>query len=255
MQRRAAIWILGSFKMSPSDGIKAIVGFIPIKLHLQKLMNRLQLHTLSLLSNHLIQMLIDSSFSSPKCQHPVSLSFLTSRQRSHVKGHLVNSDNKAYRIFSSFSPLHLELFLDSRIIDNFLDQFSFNISNKEKNDKIRLQQLDNMVLESSFSPSTAIVVTDASIKNDIATSISHMHIANSLLIKTLHYAVFVMSTEAELFVIRCSINQAYTKENVSKIIVVTDSIHVRIKKSGLSFFLFFLFIFIFFSIYCPFLYF
>ena len=43
MQRRAAIWILGAFKTSPSYGIKAIVGLIPIKLHLQKLGGQSQL--------------------------------------------------------------------------------------------------------------------------------------------------------------------------------------------------------------------
>ena len=40
MQRRAAIWILGAFKMFPLFGIKAIVGLIPINLHLQKLGGR-----------------------------------------------------------------------------------------------------------------------------------------------------------------------------------------------------------------------
>ena len=34
MQRRAIIWILGAFKISPSEGIKAIVRIIPIKCHL-----------------------------------------------------------------------------------------------------------------------------------------------------------------------------------------------------------------------------
>jgi len=86
-----------------------------------------------------------------------------------------------------------------------------------------------MVLEVSLSSSTAIVISDASIKNDIATSISHMHIANQPLIKTLYHAVFVTTTEAELFAIRCGINQACSKENVSKIVVVTDSIHAANK--------------------------
>ena len=63
-----------------------------------------------------------------------------------------------------------------------------------------------MVLELSSSSFTAIVVTDASIKNDIAIFILHMHIANSLLIKTLYHVAFITSTEAELFVIRCGIN-------------------------------------------------
>ena len=34
MQKRAAIWIIGVFKMSPVEGIKVIADLIPIKLHL-----------------------------------------------------------------------------------------------------------------------------------------------------------------------------------------------------------------------------
>jgi len=71
--------------------------------------------------------------------------------------------------------------------------------------------------------STAIVVTDASIKNNIATSILHVYLTNYPVTKMLHYAAFVTSTEAELFAIRCSINQACIKENMSKIIVMIDA--------------------------------
>jgi len=82
-----------------------------------------------------------------------------------------------------------------------------------------------MVLRYSSDPHTAIVITDASIKNNIATSISHIHSANRLLTKTVHHASFVTSMEAELFAIRCGISQACSIGNVSKIVVVTDSIH------------------------------
>jgi len=41
--------------------------------------------------------------------------------------------------------------------------------------------------------------------------------------------LFVTSTEVELFAIRYGINQAYSKDNISKIIVVTDSIHAAKK--------------------------
>jgi len=71
----------------------------------------------------------------------------------------------------------------------------------------------------------ALVVTDASIKNDVATSISHIHLANHPLIKMVHYATFITSIEVELFAIRCGINQACIKKGVSKIIIVTNSIH------------------------------
>jgi len=51
MQRRAAIWILGAFKTSPTFGIEAIVGLIPINLYLQKLSGRSQLRAHSLPPN------------------------------------------------------------------------------------------------------------------------------------------------------------------------------------------------------------
>jgi len=44
-----------------------------------------------------------------------------------------------------------------------------------------------------------IVVLDASIKNNVATSIAHVHIYNSPVIKIIHYIINVTSTEAEIF--------------------------------------------------------
>ena len=86
-----------------------------------------------------------------------------------------------------------------------------------------------MVLQNSSSHHTALIITDVSIKNDIATSILHIHIENHPLTKTVHHAAFVTSMEAELFTIRCSINQACSKANISKVIVVMDSIHAAKK--------------------------
>ena len=169
---------------------------------------------------------MDDLSNSPTKPIPHSINMLTNHQRTIIKGHLIDSNNKLYGVFPSFSPLHLELLLGSRIVDNFSDQFSFNLANKGKNDKLCFQQLDEMVLQLSSSPYMAIIVTDASIKNDIATSISHVHLVDHPLTKTVHHAAFVTSTEAELFAIRCSISQACNKESMSKIIIITDSIYV-----------------------------
>jgi len=129
----------------------------------------------------------------------------------------------------SFSSLNLEFNPGSRIIDIFPDQISFNLANKAKNESSRSQQLDNITIQSSMSPHTAIVVSNASVKNDIATSVSHIHIHDQPLVKTVHHTAFVTSIEAELFTIRCGINQACNKANISKVIVITDSIHVAKK--------------------------
>ena len=54
MQRRAAIWILGMFKTSPSEGIEALAGLIPVKYHLQKLAEHSLIRSFKLLENHII---------------------------------------------------------------------------------------------------------------------------------------------------------------------------------------------------------
>ena len=140
-------------------------------------------------------------------------------------------DNRFNGIFPSFIPLHSEFSPSHRVIDIFSDQFSFNLYNKQNNNnkKIHIQQLDNMVIESSNSPSTAIVVMDASVKNDIAISILHMHTYNYPITKTLYHAVHITITEVKLFTIRCSINQASNYNDIFKIIVITNSIHTAKK--------------------------
>ena len=82
--------------------------------------------------------------------------------------------------------------------------------------------------------SYALIITDASVKSNIATSIAYIHIHNKPIIKTLHYAINVMSTEAELFAIRYSVNQATHLNDISKIIVVMDSIYTTKKIFDLS---------------------
>ena len=226
MQRRTAIWILGVFRTSPTEGLKAIVGLIPIKLHLHKLASRSQLCSATLPKNHIIKTLIEDFPTKP---FPHSINTLTDRQKNSVKGHLIDSYNKLHRIFPSFSPLDSELNPGSRIINIFQDQFAFNLANKAKTDSECSQQLDNMTISSSISPYTAIIVTDASIKNNIATLVLHIYIRDKPLIKTVHHAAYVTSTEAELFAIKCGLNQACNKEDISKIIVITDSIHAAKK--------------------------
>jgi len=82
-----------------------------------------------------------------------------------------------------------------------------------------------MVLESSSSPLVTIIASDMSIKNLVAMSIAHIHTYDKPIIKMIHHVVNITSTETELFVIRCGINQSSCLNNISKIIIITDSIH------------------------------
>ena len=72
---------------------------------------------------------------------------------------------------------------------------------------------------------TAVVVSDITIKNQVTTSIAHIHSFNNPIIKTHHYTINIISTEAELFVIKCDINQATQMANINHIVIIMDLLH------------------------------
>ena len=59
----------------------------------------------------------------------------------------------------------------------------------------------------------------------MCTAHNNENVLSAPLTKTIYYTVYVTSTEAELFAIRCGINQSICLDNVSKIIIVTNSIY------------------------------
>jgi len=59
----------------------------------------------------------------------------------------------------------------------------------------------------------------------MATSIVHVHVYNKPVIKTIHHAMNIMTTEAKLFTIRCGINQTTNIPSISKIVIITDMLH------------------------------
>ena len=131
-------------------------------------------------------------------------------------------------VFPSFNPINPEFKLGNRIINCFSNHFLFHLFSKSSNClfKSQIQQLNNIAIESSNTSLTALVVTDTSVKNNVASSIVHIHVYNNPIVKMLHHTINVTSTEAEFFAIRCGINQALYYQNISKIIIITDSIHV-----------------------------
>jgi len=136
-------------------------------------------------------------------------------------------DDRFNKVFSSFDPYNSEFSPSSRIINNFHSHISFHFFNKCSKDNLIScsHQLDNLAIVSSEDLSYTLVVTNASIKNNVTISITHIHIHNRSVIKTVHHVVNVTNTEAKLFAIRYGINQATNIHGISKIVVITDSIH------------------------------
>ena len=136
-------------------------------------------------------------------------------------------DNRFNKVFSSFDLLNSEFSPSPRIIDIFSSCFSFYSFSKYSKDNLisHSQQLDNLAIIFSKDLPYTLIVTDASIKNNMATSIAHIHICDKSIIKTLYHVVNITSIEAKLFSMRCGINQATNIQGISKIVVITDLFH------------------------------
>lgn len=140
-------------------------------------------------------------------------------------------DNRFNEVFSAFDLINPELQPGNRVIDTFSNRFSFHTFSR-KNDpsfKSHLQQLDALAIESSTSSSTALMITDTSVKNNVTSSIAHIHVRNKPIVKVLHNTVNITLSEAEFFALKCGINHTTLLHEISKIIIVTDSIHVARK--------------------------
>ena len=137
------------------------------------------------------------------------------------------ASHNSNKFFPSFCFFNKEFKPGNRIVDIFPDQFSFHpcLTNIKKH----IKNLDEVTFKVSSNPFSTIVVSDASIKNQVATSISYIHSFDKPVIKTLHRAINITIAEAELFTIRCGINQAVTNPNVKHIVVITDSLHIARK--------------------------
>jgi len=127
--------------------------------------------------------------------HYLSLDFLFHCQREIIKGPIVDMDNRFNEVFPSFDPFNKEFSPGSHIIDIFSSWFSFHYYNKYSNNILIAcsHQLDNVAITSLLDHSCALVVTDTSIKNNMTTSITHIHICDKSVIKTLYHVGNVTS--------------------------------------------------------------
>ena len=125
-----------------------------------------------------------------------------------VKGPIIDANNRLNSIFNSFDPFSNKFSPRNKLIDVFSSFSSFYLSNRKcaKVKKTYLIKLDELIFHVSVNLKTTIIVLDASIKNQVTTSIAYIHIHDTPVVKIIHHAVNITFTEAKLFVIRCGLN-------------------------------------------------
>ena len=86
-------------------------------------------------------------------------------------------------------------------------------------------KLNDITIQVLLTPLAYIIISDASIKNHITISVSHIHSFDRPVIKICHHTVNISTTEAELFTIRYNINQEVGILHIKCIVVITDLLH------------------------------
>jgi len=153
---------------------------------------------------------------------------MTSKQQIAIKSFISDVKNHLNGVFLSFDFLNEEFYLSKRLFDTFSNCFFFHKANQSSDESKthHCNLLDNIIFNASSDLSTVVVVSNASIKNNITTLITYIHLFNSSLKKTFYHTINIITIEAELFTIRYRINQTTQIPSTSHIIIVTDTLHM-----------------------------
>ena len=126
MQCKAALWITGAFQTSPSDGIEAIAGLIPVTLHICKLNSRHYLRYGTISSSHAINLLLDSQHAKNHPPHRVVTSKLTNKQQANLKSPIKDVNECLESVRNCFNPTFPLFSPGSRVVNYFSSRISFH---------------------------------------------------------------------------------------------------------------------------------
>ncbi|PPR03350.1 hypothetical protein CVT26_007797 [Gymnopilus dilepis] len=162
MQRKAGLWITGAFRTSPTSGVKALAGLLPIPHLLKRMADRAAARFVTLTKTHPLRALVTEEYHGKALLHRISLACLTPRQREKVKGPLVDNTLVCPQISEPIAPVPPQAQPGLRLINRFKEQIGIsNVDNVPVID-IRHVELRDYLIDWFANPNAAIVAVDAS---------------------------------------------------------------------------------------------
>ena len=126
---------------------------------------------------HILNLLLDNQYSKKINPYHLSMNNLTSKQHQKIKSSIINTNNHLYKIFPFFDRLYKELLPRFQLVDNFSNHFSFYTVNYKDTEvkNAYIYTLDKIFDNLLSNPNTILVISDNNIKNNVVTSILHIH--------------------------------------------------------------------------------
>ncbi|PPR00024.1 hypothetical protein CVT26_009294, partial [Gymnopilus dilepis] len=232
MQRKAVLWITGAFRTSPTGGVEALAGLLPIPHLLKRMADRAAARFVTLTKTHPLRALVTEEYHGDAPLHRTSLARLTPRQREKVKGPLVDNTTVCPLISEPIAPAPPQAQPGLRLVDRFSDQIGISNVDDVPVIAIRHAELRDYLDEWFLNPNAAIVAVDAS-KPVVAPGQPGRAATAAAVIKRgharirVHESRWVVSNvsvpDAELSAVSTGILQALLLEDVNEIDILTDS--------------------------------
>ena len=229
-QRKAALWICGAFRTSPTGGVEALAGLPPIRFVLKKLAYRSVLRVATLSATHPIRSLMSETFSERAVLHEHSIALMRPRLRANLSTPLTEVDNHLIDLTEKLAPFDPESRPGYRLLDLYKGQVIFHHYRAWKEDALATHRtfLESLLTHCKGDPRALYAGTDASLPRERewqATSAFIIYRQDDEVFHTRHAAGRVTSADAELYAIRGAVVKSVELgASANRIIIFTDSI-------------------------------
>ncbi|CAA7267776.1 unnamed protein product [Cyclocybe aegerita] len=223
MQRKAALWITGAFRNSPTGGLEALAGLIPVHLMLKKLATRAVYHVATLLDTHPLRSMMGEGLLKRAVPHAHSAALMTPAMQGKVKSTVMEVDECVHTLTESFEPFAPKACLGDWLLDRYADRLHFDEHDPTQD---RRPYLDKLIAKVRANPVTVLAATDGSVPQSNqyqAASAAIIYKGHRKLERTCYVSGRVTAPDAELNAISCAVRLAVKQANCQHIMVFTDS--------------------------------
>ncbi|CAA7261906.1 unnamed protein product [Cyclocybe aegerita] len=223
MQRKAALWITGAFRTSPTGGLEALAGLIPVHLMLKKLAMCAVYRVTTLSDTHPLCSMMGEELLKRAAPHARSAALMTPAMRGKVKSTVMEVDERVHTLTESFKPFAPEARPGNRLLDRYADHLHFDECDPAQD---RRPYLDELITKARADPSTVLAATDGSVPQSNqyqAASAAIIYKGHHKLERTHYVSGRVTAPDVELNAISSVVRLAVKQANCQHIMVFTDS--------------------------------
>ncbi|CAA7267337.1 unnamed protein product [Cyclocybe aegerita] len=206
----------GAFHTSPTGGLEALAGLIPVHLMLKKLATCAVYRVTTLSDTHPLRSMLGKGLLKRAVPHACSAALMTPAMRGKVKSTVMEVDERVHTLTESFEPFAPEARPGDWLLDHYADRLHFD---KRDPTQDKRPYLDKLIMKARADPLTVLAATDGSVPQSNqyqATSAAIIYKGHRELERTCYVSGRVTAPDAEL-------SSMPSHANCQHIIVFTDS--------------------------------